>query len=50
MLRQAPGVAGYLKEGVTIRERDRQAKAQSDTQAATPRQRPTKLKRLNCVF
>jgi hypothetical protein len=31
-------VAGYLKEGVTIRDLDRQAKAQSDTQAAAAMQ------------
>ena len=38
MLRRLPGVVGYLKEGVTIDELNRQAQAQSDTQAATAMQ------------
>jgi hypothetical protein len=34
VLRQLPGVAGCLKEGVTIEELERKASAQSDTAAA----------------
>jgi transposase InsO family protein len=34
ILRQLPGVAGYLKPGVTMESLERQAQAQSDTQAA----------------
>ena len=34
ILRQLPGLAGHLKEGVTIAELDRQARAQTDTEAA----------------
>ncbi len=34
ILRQLPGVAGYLKPEVTIAELDQQARAQSDTQVA----------------
>ena len=37
-LRQLPGVAGYLRPEVTIAELDRQARARSDTQAATQMQ------------
>jgi transposase InsO family protein len=35
ILRQLPGIAGYLKPGVTIQDLDRQARAKSDTEAAT---------------
>jgi hypothetical protein len=38
ILRQLPGVAGYLRPDVTIAELDRQARARSDTQAATQMQ------------
>lgn len=34
VLRQLPGIAGYLKPGVTIQDLDRQARAKSDTDAA----------------
>ena len=34
VLRQSPGIAGYLKPGVTIQDLDRQARAKSDTDAA----------------
>jgi transposase InsO family protein len=34
ILRQLPGVAGHLKEGVTIQELERQARAQTDMEAA----------------
>jgi transposase InsO family protein len=34
ILRQVPGVAGYLNEGVTLADLERQARAQSDTAAA----------------
>lgn len=34
ILRQVPGVAGYLKEGVTLADLERQARGQSDTAAA----------------
>jgi hypothetical protein len=34
ILRQLPGVAGCLKPGVTIESLERQAQAQSDTEAA----------------
>jgi transposase InsO family protein len=34
ILRQLPGIAGYLKPGVTIQDLDRQARAKSDTDAA----------------
>ena len=34
ILRQLPGLAGHLKEGVTIQDLDRQAGARSDNQAA----------------
>ena len=34
ILRQLPGLAGHLKEGVTIADLDRQARAQTDTEAA----------------
>jgi transposase InsO family protein len=34
ILRQLPGVAGHLREGVTMEELERQARAQSDTAAA----------------
>ena len=39
ILRQLPGLAGHLKEGVTIRELERQASAQSDTAAAEKMQK-----------
>jgi transposase InsO family protein len=39
MLRRLPGVAGYLKGDLTIAELDRQARAQSDTQAAAAMQK-----------
>jgi transposase InsO family protein len=39
MLRQLPGLARYLKEGVTTEELNRQAREQTDTQAATAMQR-----------
>ncbi len=35
ILRQLPGIAGYLKPGVTIQDLDRQARAKSETEAAT---------------
>jgi transposase InsO family protein len=38
MLRRLPGVAGYLKGDLTIDDLDRQARAQSDTQAAAAMQ------------
>ncbi len=34
ILRQLPGVAGDLREGVTIQELERQARARTDTAAA----------------
>ena len=34
-MRQLPGIAGYLKPDVTIQDLDRQARAKSDTEAAT---------------
>jgi transposase InsO family protein len=34
ILRQLPGVAGYLQEGITLDELNQQARAQSDTAAA----------------
>ena len=34
ILRQLPGVASYLKPGVTIEDFNRQARVKSDTQAA----------------
>lgn len=39
MLRQLPGVAGYLKADVTLQELERQARAQTDTAAAEAMQR-----------
>jgi len=39
MLRRLPGVAGYLKGDLTIRDLERQARAQSDTQAARAMQK-----------
>jgi len=38
ILRQLPGIAGYLKPDVTIQDLDRQARAQNDTEAATEMQ------------
>ncbi len=38
ILRQLPGVAGHLKPGVTIRDLDRQARAKTDTEAASEMQ------------
>jgi transposase InsO family protein len=38
MLRRLPGVAGFLKQGVTIDGLNRQAQARSDTEAATAMQ------------
>jgi hypothetical protein len=34
ILRQVPGIAGYLREGMTIQELERHARAQTDTAAA----------------
>ncbi len=38
ILRQLPGVGGYLKENVTVEELEQQAGAKSDTKAATEMQ------------
>jgi transposase InsO family protein len=38
ILRQLPGVAGHLREGMTIQKLEQQARAQSDTAAATAMQ------------
>ena len=38
ILRQLPGVAGYLKPGVTISDLDRLARVKTDTQAAAEMQ------------
>ncbi len=38
ILRQLPGIAGFLKPDLTIQDLDRQARAQSDTQAAVQMQ------------
>ena len=38
ILRQLPGVAGYLQPDVTIADLDRGARARTDTQAATEMQ------------
>jgi len=40
VLRPLPGVAGCLKEGITIEELERKASAQSDTTAAEEMQKP----------
>ena len=39
MLRRLPGVAGYLKGDLTTGDLERQARAQSDTQAAAAMQK-----------
>ena len=39
ILRQLPGLAGHLKEGVTIQELERQAREQTDNQAAEAMQK-----------
>lgn len=39
ILRQLPGIAGFLQPGVTIESQDRQARAQSDTAAAAQMQK-----------
>jgi transposase InsO family protein len=38
ILRQLPGIAGYLKKDITIQDLERLARAKSDTQAATEMQ------------
>ena len=38
ILRQLPGIAGYLKKDITIQDLEQLARAKSDTQAATEMQ------------
>ena len=44
MLRHLPGMAGFLKEDLTVEKLDRIADAQSDTQAAIAMQKAKQQK------